>query len=63
MDNSDYIYTPAGKKRVKALADQMTRSHGICKRQSLELARQEVKDWAFRFSPEGLRASILAMGK
>ena len=52
---TEYIYTPAGKRRVKAIAKNINESRGISMTQCIEIARAEVKEWAFKFSPEGLR--------
>ena len=52
---TEYIDTPTGKRRVKAIAEQINKSRGIAMSQCREIARTEVKEWAFKFSPEGLR--------
>lgn len=51
----EYIETPAGKRRVKLIAKQINESRGVSMRQCIDIARREVKAWAFSFSPEGLR--------
>lgn len=62
MKNTEYINTPAGIRRVRAIAKQINSSWGITMPQCMEMARAEVARWAFTFSPDGLRAQLAANG-
>lgn len=55
MKHAEYIHTPAGIRRVRAIAKRINKSQGVTMRQCMEIARDEVSRWAFVFSLGGLR--------
>ena len=50
MTTEEYLASGRGMKRIREIAKQMNRSHGISMKQCMEFARKDVAEWYEMFT-------------